>query len=175
MTVIDRPAVATVDTAALEAAVRGVPDPEIPVISLDDLGVIREYEVDPAERTVRVVMTPTYSGCPAMEAMTAAVERTIRAHGYTPAVRIALQPAWTTDWMSASGREALRRFGIAPPGPAGAQARGPVGVQLARRVVDCPLCGSTDSEVISEFGSTACKTLRRCLACKEPFEEFKPL
>lgn len=174
MTVIEQATGRLGDVAELEAAVRAIPDPEIPVISLDDLGVIREFEVDDADGTVRVVMTPTYSGCPAMEAMTDAVERTIVRYGYAPRVRIALHPAWTTDWMSASGKEALRRFGIAPPGAAGAE-RGPVGLQLGRRVVTCPLCGSADSEVVSEFGSTACKTLRRCLACKEPYEEFKPL
>lgn len=177
--------VTTVDRITeLEAAVRAVPDPEIPVITLDDLGVIRSFEADLDTGVVRVVMTPTYSGCPAMEAMTAAVASAIERRGCTPQVEIALHPAWTTDWMSQAGRERLREFGISPPGPAahgsdGSRgshgSAGPIGVSLGRRVVTCPLCGSTDSEVVSEFGATACKALRRCLNCKEPYEEFKPL
>lgn len=155
----------------LEQAVRSVPDPEIPVISLDDLGVIREFCVDATEGVVRVVLTPTYSGCPAMEAMASAVCSTISRHGYTPEVVIALDPPWTTDWMSTKGRAALQEFGIAPPG----QAAGPTAVTLGRRVVACPLCSSGNTEVVSQFGSTACKALRRCLDCKEPFEEFKAL
>ena len=170
--------------AELEVAVRSVPDPEIPVITLDDLGVIRSFDADLDTGVVRVVMTPTYSGCPAMEAMTSAVVSAIQRYGYTPQVEIALDPAWTTDWMSQAGRERLREFGISPPGPAahgsdGSRgshgSAGPIGVSLGRRVVTCPLCGSTDSEVVSEFGATACKALRRCLNCKEPYEEFKPL
>lgn len=155
----------------LERAVRSVPDPEIPVITLEDLGVIREFSADPRTRVVRVVMTPTYSGCPAMEAMTASVQAVIERQGWTPQVQIVLNPAWTTDWMSQEGRKALARFGIAPPG----QASGPTAVTLGRRTVSCPLCGSQKSEVVSEFGSTACKSLRRCLDCREPYEEFKPL
>ena len=159
--------------AELEVAVRSVPDPEIPVITLDDLGVIRSFDADLDSEVVRVVMTPTYSGCPATEAMTSAVVSAIQRDGYTPQVEIALDPAWTTDWMSQAGRDRLRKFGIAPPGQA--DHAGSVGVSIGRRIVSCPLCGSGQSEVVSEFGATACKALRRCLDCKEPYEEFKPL
>ena len=158
----------------VEAAIRAVPDPEIPVISLDDLGVIRSFEADIDAGVVHVVMTPTYSGCPAMEAMSSSVASVIARSGFEPQVKIVLDPPWTTDWMSESGRKALQQFGIAPPGPAGRPA-GPVGLRIARRTVSCPVCGSAHSQVVSEFGSTACKALRRCLDCKEPFEEFKPL
>ena len=159
--------------AELEVAVRSVPDPEIPVITLDDLGVIRSFDADLDTGVVRVVMTPTYSGCPAMEAMTTAVASAIERRGCTPQVEIALDPPWTTDWMSQAGRDRLRKFGIAPPGQA--DHAGSVGVSIGRRIVSCPLCGSAQSEVVSQFGATACKALRRCLDCKEPYEEFKPL
>lgn len=166
--------VTTVDRITeLEAAVRAVPDPEIPVITLDDLGVIRSFQADLDTGVVRVVMTPTYSGCPAMEAMTTAVASAIERRGCTPQVEIALHPAWTTDWMSQAGRDRLSKFGIAPPGQA--DHAGSVGVSIGRRIVSCPLCGSGQSEVVSQFGATACKALRRCLDCKEPYEEFKPL
>jgi ring-1,2-phenylacetyl-CoA epoxidase subunit PaaD len=108
-----------------------------------------------------------------------AIERTIRHEagraGYTCDVRTRLSPAWTTDWMSQRGRERLREFGIAPPGPVEAHAGGAVALTLRRRVVACPQCGSTDTEEVARFGSTACKALRRCLACREPFDEFKAL
>lgn len=160
--------------AEVERAVRAVPDPEIPVITLDDLGVIRSLTVegDGAQSVVRVVMTPTYSGCPAMDAMRRAVAAAITAAGFVPEVSIALEPAWTTDWMSEAGRNRLREFGIAPPG---AVASGPRAITLGMRTVACPVCGCEDTEVLSAFGSTACKALRRCTRCLEPFEEFKPL
>lgn len=157
------------DVAAVADAVRAVPDPEIPVISLGDLGVVREVDTQ-IEGRVRVVMTPTYSGCPAMEAMRDAVVREIEQRGLQAQVEIRLTPAWTTDWMSDDARRRLAEFGIAPPAPTG-----PTLVPLGRRQVACPVCGSTDTEVVSAFGSTACKALRRCTACLEPFEEFKPL
>ncbi|NHN55930.1 phenylacetate-CoA oxygenase subunit PaaJ [Calidifontibacter sp. DB0510] len=152
----------------VEAAIRAVLDPEIPVITLDDLGVIRSIEVE--GDIVHVVMTPTYSGCPAMDAMRERVQHVIEAAGLTAAIEVTLQPAWTTDLISARGRTALRQFGIAPPGE-----RGAVVVPLGRRIVACPVCGSEDTEVTSAFGATACKALRRCRSCKEPFEEFKTL
>ncbi len=154
----------------VERAVRSVADPEIPVITLDDLGVIRSLVVE--GDVVRVVMTPTYSGCPAMEAMERSVRNAIIAAGYLAEVTIALEPAWTTDWMSDAGRKRLQEFGIAPPGAAAA---GPRALTIGRRQVACPVCGSDDTEVVSAFGSTACKSLRRCRTCREPFEEFKPL
>ncbi|PKZ41331.1 phenylacetate-CoA oxygenase subunit PaaJ [Kytococcus schroeteri] len=160
-------------------ALESVPDPEIPVITLADLGVLRSVEADEDRGTVHVVMTPTYSGCPAMEVMEGQVARAVALRGWDPEVERRLDPPWTTDWMTDEGREKLRAFGIAPPGPAGAArsgpADGPVGLQLQVRQVRCPACGSADTEELARFGSTACKALRRCRACREPFDEFKPL
>lgn len=161
---------AVVDDVLLQERIRAVPDPEIPVISLDDLGVIREVTIEPDR--VRVVMTPTYSGCPAMEAMAKSVSDIIRSAGREPDVVTQLNPAWTTDWMSDAGKAKLAEFGIAPPGPVAGRT---VGLVLGRRSVSCPVCGSQDTEEISRFGATACKALRRCRSCGEPFEEFKPL
>lgn len=166
-----------VDLAEVERAVRDVPDPEIPVLTIDDLGVIRDVErVDVGGVPgLRVTITPTYSGCPAMEAMAAGVEQAGRAHGIPVEVVTRLAPAWTTDWMSASGRDKLRRFGIAPPTGERAHGSGPVPVGLSVRVVACPQCGSEDTEEVARFGSTACKALRRCRSCREPFDEFKTI
>lgn len=166
-------AVAAVDLGQVERAIRAIPDPEIPVITIDDLGVIRE--VERVGEGLRVTLTPTYSGCPAMQAMADAVLATGRRAGVPVDVVTRLWPAWTTDWMSQEGREALRRFGIAPPTGERAHHTGPVGLTLQRRRVSCPLCGSPDTEEVARFGSTACKALRRCLACREPFDEFKTI
>lgn len=152
-------------------AVRAVPDPEIPVITIDQLGVVREIER--VGDGLRVTLTPTYSGCPAMKVMEDDVRRVCERAGVPAEVVTRLSPAWTTDWMSEEGREALRRFGIAPP--TGQRAHGPVPVGLSVRQVDCPTCGSSETEEISRFGSTACKALRRCLSCREPFDEFKTI
>ncbi len=159
--------------AAVEAAVGAVPDPEVPVVTIADLGILRSVTADEATGVVDVLITPTYSGCPAMEAITAHVSYVIRAAGWEPRVTSRLSPAWTTDWMSEEGKEKLRRFGIAPPThtPAG----GPVPVSLGRRTVACPRCGSEDTTELARFGSTACKALRRCEACRETFDEFKTL
>lgn len=157
----------------VEREVRSVPDPEIPVITIDDLGVIRG--VERAGDGLRVTITPTYSGCPAMKAMEDAVVAVGRRAGVPVEVVTRLAPAWTTDWMSEQGRESLRRFGIAPPTGERAHAAGPVGLTLQRRLVACPHCGSQDTEEIARFGSTACKALRRCLSCREPFDEFKTI
>jgi ring-1,2-phenylacetyl-CoA epoxidase subunit PaaD len=152
---------------------REVPDPEIPVITIDDLGVIRD--VERAGAGLRVTITPTYSGCPAMRAMEDALLAVGRRAAVPVEVVTRLAPAWTTDWMSERGRESLRRFGIAPPTGEQAHASGPVGLTLHRRVVTCPHCGSPDTEEVARFGSTACKALRRCLSCREPFDEFKTI
>lgn len=156
----------------VEQAIRAIPDPEIPVISIDDLGIVRGVEVLDDD-LVRVTITPTYSGCPAMEAIAGQVRRTAERHGLRADVVTLLSPAWTTDWMSESGRESLRRFGIAPP--SGTRPAGPVAVGLSVRQVACPQCGSADTEELARFGSTACKALRRCRDCREPFEEFKAI
>jgi ring-1,2-phenylacetyl-CoA epoxidase subunit PaaD len=149
------------------------------VLTIEDLGILREVRVDEAARHVVVTITPTYSGCPAMDAIGARIRHEAAKAGYGCDVRTRLSPAWTTDWMSERGRERLREFGIAPPQPvrgAGAPSTGgPVALTLQRRQVSCPLCGSTETEELARFGSTACKALRRCLACREPFDEFKSL
>jgi len=167
-------ALTATQAAELEQTIRDIPDPEIPVISIDDLGIVRDIEVE--GDVVRVTITPTYSGCPAVQAITDQIDWTVRQHGLVAEVVTTLSPAWTTDWMTEKGRDSLRRFGIAPPSGAGpVRPAGPVPVGLSVRRVACPSCGSDDTEELSRFGSTACKALRRCLACQEPFEEFKAI
>ncbi|MEO7448322.1 MAG: 1,2-phenylacetyl-CoA epoxidase subunit PaaD [Humibacillus sp.] len=157
-------------------AISLIPDPEVPVISIADLGILRGVKVDDDAHTVAVTITPTYSGCPAMEAIASRIVFEADRRGYAASVHTQLSPAWTTDWMSEQGRAALVRFGITPPGPAaGGDPGGPVSVRLTRHVVACPRCGSTATSEIAHFGSTACKALRRCDDCREPFDEFKAL
>ncbi len=157
------------------AVLAGVPDPEVPVISLCELGIVREV-LDHGD-TLEVVLTPTYSGCPATEFIERSVIEAIDAAGLGP-VRVRLQraPAWTTDWISEDGKRKLRDYGIAPPGPVAADAAVPIRL-VGRRTetVPCPRCGSAHTERLSAFGATACKALWRCLDCREPFEHFKPL
>lgn len=144
-----------------------VVDPEIPVLTIADLGVLREVTV--TDDGVEVAITPTYSGCPAMNMIALEIELALAREGIPNArVRTVLSPAWTTDWMSEQGRRKLKDYGIAPPAAAGGR-RALFGVQQ----VACPQCGSTDTEVLSEFGSTSCKALWRCKACREPFDYFK--
>ncbi|MEO7235328.1 MAG: 1,2-phenylacetyl-CoA epoxidase subunit PaaD [Lapillicoccus sp.] len=161
------------DPVDLKAALAEIPDPEVPVISIAELGILRSVVADPDTGVVDVVITPTYSGCPAMEAISDHVTHVCRRAGWEPRVTTRLSPAWTTDWMTDAGRERLREFGIAPPThtPQG----GPVTVSLTLRVVTCPRCGSEDTTELARFGSTACKALRRCEVCREPFDEFKTL
>jgi ring-1,2-phenylacetyl-CoA epoxidase subunit PaaD len=162
--------------SAVAQAISDIPDPEVPVVTIEDLRILRHLEVDEAARRVSVTITPTYSGCPAMEAIEHRVVHEAQRHGYACLVETRLSPAWTTDWMSERGRQRLREFGIAPPDhQASAGDRGPVGVSLRVRQVACPQCGSTDTEELARFGSTACKALRRCRACREPFDEFKAI
>ena len=151
-------------------AIADVPDPEVPVVSIEDLGILREIVVDEQASHVQVTITPTYSGCPAMEVIETGIRHAAAKAGFTCDIRTVLSPAWTTDWMSERGRDRLREFGIAPPAPAHDRA---VTLTLHRRLVACPQCGSTDTEELARFGSTACKALRRCLTCREPFDEFK--
>jgi ring-1,2-phenylacetyl-CoA epoxidase subunit PaaD len=149
------------------AAAAEVCDPEIPVLTIADLGVLRGVEV--RDGTVEVTITPTYSGCPAMDVIGLEVETALLRAGIDRAkVRLALSPAWTTDWMTEEGRAKLKAYGIAPPA-AKASRRALFGEER----LACPLCGSERTEKISEFGSTACKSLWRCLACREPFDAFK--
>ncbi|MEU2559683.1 1,2-phenylacetyl-CoA epoxidase subunit PaaD [Streptomyces longispororuber] len=154
----------------LRALAGSVPDPELPVLTLAELGVVRGVRVSGPSR-VEVELTPTYTGCPAIEAMTADIERVLHEHGMADVqVRTVLSPAWSTDDISAEGRRKLAEFGIAPPRPHTAD--GPVPLTLTVR---CPHCGSTDTELLSRFSSTACKALRRCVTCREPFDHFKEL
>jgi ring-1,2-phenylacetyl-CoA epoxidase subunit PaaD len=148
-----------------------VPDPEIPVISVTELGIVREVEA--ADDGVDVVVTPTYSGCPATEAIERSIREALTAAGAAQVrVTTRLAPAWTTEWIEPAAQEKLRAYGIAPPGPRDATDVEPL-TFLPR--VGCPRCGSKDTERLSQFGATACKALYRCRACREPFEYFKPL
>lgn len=157
------------DLARARAAVGAVTDPEIPVLTLDDLGVIRDIRQDEAGR-IEVTITPTYSGCPAMAAMALDLETALLAAGFKEArIRTTLSPAWTTDWMSENGREKLRAYGIAPP----ERATGRRALFGEETKPACPHCGSGQTAKVSEFGSTACKSLWRCEACLEPFDAFK--
>jgi len=151
---------------AWDAASRVV-DPEIPVLTIADLGVLREVVV--TDEGVEVAITPTYSGCPAMNMIAVEIELALERAGFAkPKVRTVLSPAWTTDCMSEDGRRKLRDYGIAPPQPASSR-RALFGVQE----VACPQCGSANTELLSEFGSTSCKALWRCKSCREPFDYFK--
>jgi ring-1,2-phenylacetyl-CoA epoxidase subunit PaaD len=147
-----------------------VVDPEIPVLGIADLGVLRDARVS-ASGEVEVDITPTYSGCPAMTMIALNVETALAEAGIAGRVRLVLAPAWTTDWMTEAGRAALHAYGIAPPAPKAGR-RALFGIEPD---VACPRCGSTATEKLSEFGSTACKALWRCTACREPFDQFKCL
>lgn len=152
-----------------------VTDPELPMLTLADLGVLRDVRL--TDDGVEVAITPTYSGCPAMAAMRDDLKRELRAAGFDEvAVRVDLSEPWTTDWISERGRAALRQAGISAPGPT-ARPAGPVALNLGpvRRVVTCPQCGSTNTDVTSEFGSTACKALYGCRDCLEPFDHVKEI
>ncbi len=155
------------------AAIGTVPDPEVPAISVVELGVVRAVTVSDAG-AVTVTITPTYSGCPAMFE----IERDIRtaledAGASRVEVRTVLSPAWTTDWMGPEAREKLRAYGIAPPGRA--EQDGLITLTRARPPVACPFCGSHETELRSEFGSTACKAIHVCRGCQQPFDEFKAI
>lgn len=159
------------------AVLAEVPDPEVPALSLRDLGIVRDV-IDHGE-ALEVVLTPTYSGCPATEVIAQSVVSAMEASGLAPArTTLRRAPAWTTDWISEEGKRKLREYGIAPPHPVIPTQAGTQGIRLYRRqaaAVVCPHCGSLQTEQTSAFGSTACKSLHRCLACREPFEYFKPL
>ena len=159
---------------AVHAALDQLCDPEIPVVSLREMGILRDVHV--SDTGVEVVITPTYSGCPAMEQIHDDILQSLQQLGVQGQVKTQLAPAWTTDWMSDSAKEKLRAYGIAPPNCQSTNT--PQTVRFTRRLQDdviaCPRCGSTNTTITSAFGSTACKALCKCLSCQEPFDYFKP-
>jgi len=160
-----------VSEADVWAALAEIPDPEIPVISLVDLGVIKDVSVDDGH--VRIDFTPTFMGCPALEPMRRAMERKIAELGAEPEVKVVLDDSWSSDRITPEGREKLRAAGFAPPSPR------PAGkldlVQLRTGVFRCPYCGSTDTRLENLFGPTPCRSIRYCDSCRQPFEQFKTL
>ena len=164
-----------IDEEAVRRAAAAVPDPELPMVTIEDLGILRDVTVSPGGR-VAITITPTYSGCPAMEAIAADVREAVETRGATAVeVRTELAPAWTTDWITEEGRRKLAAAGIAPPEPVGDRGRthsGPVQVAISP---GCPQCGSPRTRLVSRFGSTACKALYACGACGEPFDYFKAM
>ena len=149
----------------VRAVLAGVTDPEIPVLTIDDLGILRDVTIE--DGAVTVTITPTYSGCPAMDEIRSDIDAALAAHGWRDVtVRTVLSPAWTTEWMSEAGKAKLASYGIAPP-----RGTGPVDLLLGG--LTCPQCGSRDTEELSRFASTACKSLWRCRSCREPFDHFK--
>ncbi|PUE42853.1 1,2-phenylacetyl-CoA epoxidase subunit PaaD [Limnohabitans sp. Bal53] len=166
------------DISRAWALLEQLTDPEIPVVTLRELGILRDVRAGDAG--LEVVITPTYSGCPAMGAIEDDVKALLQAHGLQGRVVTQLAPAWTTDWMTDAAKDKLRAYGIAPPHACASSAKGAANVvQFAARgakaeVVNCPQCGSANTTETSHFGSTACKALYRCLACMEPFDYFKP-
>ena len=161
----------TVTAEQVWAALEEIPDPEIPVISLVDLGVIRS--VDVREGHVRVELTPTFLGCPALEAMTSALAERVAALGAEPEVRVVADDSWSTDRITPAGRAKLREAGFAPPAPR--EAAAPTLVQLQASVFRCPYCGSTETRLENIFGPTPCRSLRYCESCRQPFEQFKTI
>jgi len=143
-----------------------VTDPEIPVLTIGDLGIIRDVKLSQEDGGIEVIITPTYSGCPAMDMISMQIRLALAEAGY-PSIKITavLSPAWTTDWMTEAGKEKLKTYGIAPP-------KGNAG-EIPEDGIECPQCASHDTRLISAFGSTACKALYQCNDCKEPFDYFK--
>ena len=157
--------------AAVWDALAEIPDPEIPVVSLVELGVVRAVEVDGGR--VRVEFTPTFLGCPALERMRSLMEAAIAGLGAEPQVDVIADDSWSTDRITPAGREKLREAGFAPPAPR--EATAPRLVQLQSRVFRCPYCGSTETRLENIFGPTPCRSLRYCESCRQPFEQFKTI
>jgi ring-1,2-phenylacetyl-CoA epoxidase subunit PaaD len=160
-----------VTEAAVWGALAEIPDPEIPVVSLVELGVVRAVEVE--EARVRVEFTPTFLGCPALETMRAQMEAAIERLGGAPEVEVVTDDSWSTDRITPAGREKLREAGFAPPAPREASA--PKLLQLQSKVFRCPYCGSTETRLENIFGPTPCRSLRYCESCRQPFEQFKTI
>ncbi len=145
-----------------------VTDPEVPVLTILDLGIVRDVEVN--GDAVKILITPTYSGCPAMDVISIGIRMALISRGIGRVdVELQLSPAWTTDWMTEEGKQKLKAYGIAPPNRKAFQ---PLGL-FEEDKVSCPRCGSEETEMVSQFGPTSCKALYKCLTCKEPFEHFK--
>lgn len=162
---------ASVSIEQVYAWLQEVPDPEIPVLSVVDLGVVRDVAFE-GDACV-VVITPTYSGCPAMREITEDIRQVLARHGIGEVrVETRLSPAWTTDWMSEKGRAALKDYGIAAPAQQAIDISG-ISRRHAGPAIECPRCGSRDTRLVSNFGSTSCKALYRCVSCREPFDYFK--
>ncbi len=163
--------VAPVTEQQVWEALAEIPDPEIPVVSLVDHGVVKDVRVD--GDSVRIDFTPTFLGCPALEVMREAMEDSVRALGAEPHVDVVLDDSWSTDRITAAGREKLRAAGFAPPAPRSAQ---PLRlVELQRGGFRCPYCGSSDTKLENLFGPTPCRSVRYCNACRQPFEQFKTI
>ncbi len=154
----------------IKSILRSVSDPEIPVLSIMDMGVVREVEANGQQ--VHVKITPTYSGCPAMDMIASEIKNTLNEGGYEAEVELVLSPAWTTDWITENGRRELEKYGIAAPVDESADKLALMG---RSNIVKCPQCGSTNTNMVSQFGSTACKALFKCNDCLEPFDYFKCL
>jgi ring-1,2-phenylacetyl-CoA epoxidase subunit PaaD len=166
----------TADLVTADAAVSAVTDPELPMLTLADLGILRS--IDEIAGQVVVTITPTYTACPAIETMRHDITRALEQAGYPGAsVQTVLQPAWSSDWITAEGRRKLAEAGIAPPGAVRGRQAGPIPLTLLpfAGVVACPRCASPATELVSEFSATACRSLRRCTACHEPFEHVKEI
>lgn len=155
------------DKASVGAILEMVKDPEIPVLTVEDMGIIRNVDIE-GEKVI-VSVTPTYSGCPAMDHISKDISTTLKLHGYGDVeIKTVLSPAWSSDMITERGRERMREFGIAPPSNVGSK-----GAMLGIDPVACPQCGSQNTSIVSEFGSTACKALYKCNDCMEPFDYFK--
>ncbi|MFN2602805.1 MAG: 1,2-phenylacetyl-CoA epoxidase subunit PaaD [Gemmatimonadaceae bacterium] len=151
----------------------GIKDPELPVVDIVELGIVREVSID--GDSVRVDVTPTYSGCPALRMIEDEIVETLKAHGFTDVkVRNVFSPAWTTDWLSGQTKQKLKEYGIAPPGRGADRADDLITIRRSRETIACPYCGSQNTEQKSEFGSTACKAIHFCNSCNQPFDYFKP-
>ncbi len=145
-----------------------ISDPEIPVLSILDLGIVRAVYI--LEDKIQIIITPTYSGCPAMDIISMQIRMALIGRGFNHIdIKMQLSPAWTTDWISESGKEKMKAYGVAPPTRKSNEGLG----LFEEDVVPCPRCDANETELISQFGSTSCKSMYRCLSCKEPFEHFK--
>lgn len=161
--------ISTIQEDAIWKILETVPDPEVPVLSVLDLGIVRKINVD--NDTIEVIITPTYTGCPAMDMIAMNIKLALAEYGYKNVkITSVLSPAWTTDWMTEAGKEKLKAYGIAPPNPKQQVCNSSL---FAEESIQCPHCNSYHTHRISEFGSTACKSLYQCNDCKEPFDYFK--